>query len=151
MSFRMGVGLAAVLLLGGCKEKPCARRSYDIDDRPMPADWAAVMTMPDGAAMCFSQTDKAKRSSGSYFRWVDAPAKTGEEAQQKWAAALAAKGWTRTPASAPKGDYGYDAGPCDLVDRFDKNGMTLNLSIDKCKMIGWTAVALDRHTNIFAK
>jgi hypothetical protein len=144
MAFRVGLGLAAVLLFAGCKEKPCARNSYDLDDRPLPQDWAAVMAMPEGAAMCFTIRDKPKRYNGDQSRWVDVPSKTGEEAQTKWEAALTAKGWKRTPANAPKGLYGYDPGPCTLVDRFDKNGMRLNLSIQTCKLIGWTGLALDR-------
>jgi hypothetical protein len=99
--------------------------------------------------MCSNLRNHAAQASGSYHRAYDVPAKSGEEAHALWVAALTAKGWTRTPAAKPKGDYGYDATDCSIVDRFDRGPLRINLRVDKCNKTrpGFTEATLDRTAN----
>ena len=131
----------------GCKRKPCEYGPWKVDDRPLPADWASVAVAPDGASMCISVRDHEAQSNIAVIRYYDVPSKSAEEAYQKWQAAFAAHGWTKVPASRPKGIWGFDPEPCHIYDRFDHGpDVTMHIRLNKCSNVGpgHTYVVFDR-------
>jgi hypothetical protein len=142
--------LALLLIVAaGCKHKPCATGTFQIDSRPLPEEWADVVA-PDGAAMCWDPSKPAPPSDGSVRRRTyDVPATSSDEALVKWKAALATRGWSKTPERRAKESFAFEPDACALLERFDHpTGLLLHLRVDRCTKTapGWSLVAVERVT-----
>lgn len=142
------VALAVVVALGalssGCKDPPCGKDAK-VDERPLPAAWAANWATPPDTVMCTFNDE-----NGEGMRHFTVQAKTTDEAVGKWDSALTAKGWKKKPLTkqeleeelrrAASGDNCIQGGSYEHSD-----GGLLHVGVSSCAEgnPGWSTVQFE--------